>query len=463
MRSAAIARYIGLFLLLLGGANIVPLAFALSAGEASAGNYAFSAAATLFAGSGLLIISAGSRRTVDFRSTILLLLLWWTLAPAFAAVPFWLDGWSLIDGYFEAASALTTTGASLENSDLRDTPVDLLWRAVLQWIGGITSLAVAAAIFIRPQFVGADASQPTFARGERDSYIYAVASATRALAPIYGAATVAAFLLIVASGAPIFDASVLALSTLASGGLAPHPAGLDAYPVATRLGLLPFVLIAGANFILFDRLVRGRRPGVDQETTVYMALILLLSIVLWMLGGGFDSGGLFEPLFNAASLFATNGLVIGKEPGLILALVTVIIGGSAVSTAGGLKLLRWIVIMRRTQFEIRKLVLPSAVFGSRTVTNELGVWMHFLVFTMALGALTGVLTAAGHSLEAAAAGAVGAVANAGPVMSLTPEGHEGYHIFEDAWVRLLLAFAMIVGRLEGVAALMLIRGAFWRG
>ncbi|HNS86116.1 MAG TPA: potassium transporter TrkG, partial [Parvularculaceae bacterium] len=165
---------------------------------------------------------------------------------------------------------------------------------------------------------------------------------------------------------------------------------------------------------------------------------------------------------NAASLFSPNGVIVGSEPDLMLALVTVIIGGCAVSTAGGLKILRWIVIMRRAQMEVRRLIMPSAVFGPRTARNELGVWMHFLVFTMALAALTTALTAGGHSIEAAAAGAVGAIANAGPVIALTPEGHEGYHIFEDGWTRLLLAAAMIVGRLEGVAALMMIKGAFWR-
>ena len=463
MAAPQIARYIGLALIALGVAAIIPMIFALGVNDARAGNYAFGCAASIFSGAGFLLLSDRTSPNLGLRSAIFMALLWWTLAPAYAAIPFWLDGWTIIDGYFEAVSALTTTGATLEKAPLIDKPTDLLWRAILQWIGGAMSLAIAASIFIRPQFVGADAAQPTFSRGEHDSYLHGLASALRALTPIFAAITIFGFLALALSGAPTFDAAVLALSSVSSGGLVPHEAGLEAYPVWSRLCLLPIFCLAGANFVVIDRFVRGRRPPSDSETIAYVSFISILAIALWLLAGGFSSGGLFEPLFNAASLFATSGVVVGQKPGLILALVTVIIGGSAVSTAGGLKVMRWLVIVRRTQIELRKLVSPSAVFGPRSARNELGVWMHFLVFTMALAALAAALTAGGHSLEAAVAGAVGAVANAGPVISLTPEGHAGYFVFKDGWIRLMLAFAMIIGRLEGVAALMLIRGAFWRG
>jgi Trk-type K+ transport system membrane component len=107
--------------------------------------------------------------------------------------------------------------------------------------------------------------------------------------------------------------------------------------------------------------------------------------------------------------------------------------------------------------------MPNAVFGPKSTSNELGVWMHFLVFTMALGLLTLGLTAGGHSLEISAAGAVGALANAGPVVTLSPQGADGYQVFDQPSLRVLLSAAMITGRLEGVAALMLINKTFWRG
>ncbi|MCB2113700.1 MAG: TrkH family potassium uptake protein [Parvularculaceae bacterium] len=459
MVSATLARYFGVSLLLIGGAMAIPFVLALSLKDPAAGNYAFGLAVTLFAGAGFMVLGAGSRREVDFRSAIFLVIIWWSAAPLFAALPFWLGGWSPIDGYFESVSAVTTTGATLERGDLRTSPPALAWRAILQWIGGLVSLAAAAAIFIRPQFVGADNVEPTFSRGEDGSYTFAFKSALRVFAPVYGALTFIAFAVFALGGAPTFDSFVLALSCIASGGIVPHPDGLSAYSDAAAVAYFPFMVLSGASFILIVRAFsRKRTKAADVETSVYLLLSLLLALLFLL----FEGDTVFASLFNAASLFSTNGIVIGAKPDLIFALVTVIIGGCAISTAGGLKILRWIVVIRRTQMEVRRLIMPSAVFGPRTTRNELGVWMHFLVFTMGLAVLTTALTAGGHSIEAAAAGAVGAVANAGPVMALTPEGHEGYHIFEDDWIRLLLAAAMIGGRLEGVAALMLIKGAFWR-
>jgi len=459
MASASVARYFGVSLLLIGGAMLIPVVLAISIGDPAAGNYAFGSAITLFAGAGFIVLASGARRDVDFRSAILLVILWWSAVPLFGALPFWLSGWSIVDGYFETVSSVTTTGATLERGDLRASPPALLWRAILQWIGGLASLATAAAIFIRPQFVGADAVEPTFSRGVDGSYTFAFVNAVRSFAPIYAVLTLIAFTVLALGGAPALDSAVLAFSCVASGGIVPSPDGLGAYAGSATVAYFPFMVLSGASFILLVRAFRRKRTkAADSESAVYLILVLALAILLWLL----DDDSAFAALFNAASLFSTNGIVIGAEPDLMFALVTVIIGGCAVSTAGGLKILRWIVIMRRSQMEVRRLIMPSAVFGPRTARNELGVWMHFLVFTMALAALTTALTAGGHSIEAAAAGAVGAVANAGPVIALTPEGHEGYHIFEDGWIRLLLAAAMIGGRLEGVAALMMIKGAFWR-
>jgi len=461
MAIIAIARYFGFALLVIGGAMAAPALVAFSTADRSAGNYVFSAATALFFGGGLILLAGRSRPLIGFRSTLLLITLWWSAAPVFGAFPFWLNGWSLVDGYFETVSALTTTGGSLGDGDPGDNPPELVWRAILQWIGGLSSLAIAAAIFIRPAFVGVDTIPPSFSRGEGDSYVHAIVSATRAFGGIYAILTLLMFLLLVAAGLSTIDATALSMSTAASGGMVPHADGLSGYAPSVSLIIFPFIVLSGINFILIDRGLRGRSARLkDNESLVFLALVAIVALCLWLLSGG---GGPVEPLFNAASLFATNGITVGAPPGLVFSLVTVIIGGSAVSTAGGLKILRWIVIMRRTNTEVRRLIYPTAVFGPRIRQNELGVWMHFLVFTIVLGLLTAAVTAGGHNFETAIAGAVGALANAGPVIALTEKGAEGYQVFENSAVRLVLAAGMILGRLEGVAALMLINKTFWRG
>jgi trk system potassium uptake protein TrkH len=439
---------------------LAPAFYAASIADPKAGNYFFSAAATVFMGGGLTMLAGEGDAGADFRTTLSIIFLWWAATPLFAAGPFILEGWTLVDAYFEAASALTTTGATLQAGDLIDRPVDFLWRAILQWIGGLSSLAIAAAIFIRPVFLGTDTVLPSFTRGERDSYVHAVILAARAFAPPYAAVTVVLFIALSAAGTPQFEAFALAMSTVASGGLTAHASGVAGAAPVIGLVLFPFILLSGANFILIDRGARGNFAAIrDEETVTFLAIVAIVGLVMYFLR---NSGSAGAAIFNSASLFATNGVMIGEPPDLILALVTVIIGGCAVSTAGGLKILRWMVIMRRAQSEIRRLILPSAVFRLRDAANELGVWMHFLVFTILLGALTAMVAAGGHSLESSVAGAVGVLANAGPVIGLTESGSEGYRIFDDAPVKLILAAGMILGRLEGVAALMLINRAFWR-
>lgn len=456
----AISKYFGLAALFLGLTMLAPALYAASVSDTKAGNYLFSAAATIFIGGGLTLLAGDGETGADFRTTLSIIFVWWTVTPIFAAAPFLLDGWALIDAYFEAASALTTTGATLQAGDLIDSPVDYLWRAILQWLGGLSSLAIAAAIFIRPVFLGMDTVLPSFTRGERDSYVHAVVLAARAFAPPYAVVTVVLFFALTAAGTQQLEAFGLALSTVASGGLTAHESGIAGAAPALSFVLFPFILLSGANFILVDRGARGNFAAIrDDETIAYLALFAAVGLVMVFLQ---KSGSVGAAIFNSASLFATNGVLIGERPGLILALVTVIIGGCAVSTAGGLKILRWLVIMRRTQSEVRRLILPRAVFRQRGAANELGVWMHFLVFTIVLGALTALVAAGGHSLETAVAGAVGVLANAGPVIGLTENGSEGYRIFDDAPIKFILAAGMILGRLEGVAALMLINRVFWR-
>lgn len=439
-----------------------PLALALARGEAAAGAYFFSACLTIIAGAGGLALTSRTSAPRSFRSALLFVLLWWSIAPIFAGIPFALSGLSWLDAYFEAVSALTTTGAWLSNAAILEDGSGLLWRAELQWIGGLASVAIAAAVFIRPAFIGVDTLAPPFARGDRDSHLRPLRNALAAFVGPYCLLTASAFLLLALSGAPAFEALILALSTIASGGIVPHGDGLDGYDFGVISVLFPFVLLSGANFILITRFLRGEfRYSDDAETKSYVLIALIVGFMLWITSGADDVGAIPAQIFNSASLLSTNGALIGEAPRLPAALITAIIGGAAVSTAGGFKILRWLVIMRRAREEIRQLVIPRGVFGASRIADELGVWMHFLVFTMTLAGLVLVVTAGGHSFEFAVTAATSILSNTGPLLSIAEGGEEGYAIF-NAPIRIILIIGMILGRLEAVAALALINRAFWR-
>ena len=462
MGLTSILRGFSAMLFIIGLMMLAPMGLALSGGEDQAGAYLFGAAAALISGGAAFAASLGRRPATDFRGALIIVLLWWAIIPIFAALPFMMSPMPFQDAYFEAVSAMTTTGGWLTHGGAIESPAGMLWRAQLQWLGGLASLAIAAAIFIRPAFIGIDTLLPPFSRGDEDSFLHSLRNATRAFVSIYALLTLVAFAVVALTGAPILDAVVMAMSAVASGGFIPHEAGVNGYSPNVLRALFPFIILGGANFVLIARLLSGKRERVsDSETGAYLVILIWVALLFWITAGAGDLELLGPQLFNAASLLSTNGYVIGEAPPLTVALVTAIIGGAAVSTAGGFKILRWIVIMRRAREEIRQLVIPSGVFGVRKVSNELGVWMHFIVFTMTLAVLVVALSTGGHNFDLAAAAATAALSNTGPLIQLADGGAAGYAAF-SAPLRWLLVGAMILGRLEAAVALALINRAFWR-
>ncbi|MCA8889285.1 MAG: TrkH family potassium uptake protein, partial [Parvularculaceae bacterium] len=349
MGLTTIIRAFGIALVILGLAMVLPIVVALAIHDPAVADYFFAACITFFFGAGCIAASAGRPAPTDIRGALLIVLLWWVVAPVFGALPFVVGGEPFIEAYFESVSALTTTGAWLLEGEARSSAPGMLWRAIMQWIGGLGSLAIAAAIFVRPVFVGIDTLLPPFSRGERDSYLHAIKNAVISFFSVYLLITTTCFAALLLANSPVLDAGVTAMSVVASGGFVPGFHGQEVYSPHAPGVLLPFLFLSGANFILIVRLLRMRRQNLrDIETGAYATIIVCVAFLLWLLSGAGDIDRLPAQFFNAVSLMSTNGYIIGERPSLTVALVAVIIGGSAVSTAGGLKVLRWIVIMRRT-------------------------------------------------------------------------------------------------------------------
>ncbi|MBT8470974.1 MAG: TrkH family potassium uptake protein [Marinicaulis sp.] len=462
MGLTSIFRAFGASLLIVAVAMIAPYFVALASGDETSGGFLFAILVTTVTGAGAFAASTGRSQPADMRGALIVILLWWCIVPIFAALPIAINGLTFADAYFEAVSAMTTTGAWLSGAAAIEGAAGALWRAQLQWLGGLASLSIAAAIFIRPAFIGIDTLLPPFSRGEKDSYLRSIRNAVSAFVVVYAIITCFAFIVLSIMTDTVLDAAIIALSTVASGGFIPREGGIAAYSSDMARVLFPIIVLSGANFVLVARLMRGSRERVrDMESRAYFLMIIIVAMLFWILLGAGDLALIFPQIFNAASLLSTNGFVIGEAPPLAVAMVTAIIGGAAVSTAGGFKILRWLVIMRRAREEIRRLIIPNAIFGRRRVSNELGVWTHFLVFTMTLGILVIALSMGGYSFDIVAATATAALSNTGPLIYVADSGIEGYAFFSEP-IRWLLLAAMIIGRLEAAVALALFNIAFWR-
>ena len=462
MGQANILRAFGVMLVIVGVSMLAPMVLAFFTQPDSAASYFLGALISVLVGAGCLAAVTDRRDTTDLRGAISVILLWWIVGPAFAMIPFLFEGAGLDAAYFDAVSALTTTGAWASNEAASASAAGALWRAQLQWLGGLASLSIAAAIFIRPEFIGIDTMLPPFSRGDRASYLRAIRNAVKSFFSVYLLLTLSCLVLLMLAGAPVLDAVIISMSAVASGGFVPNAQSFAAYPFAVIGALLPFLILAGANFTMVTRMLRGAAGrNRDVETGAYLGAIIVVGGVFWLAAGAGDIDLIPAQLFNAASLFSTYGVVIGEGPTFPLAMITVIIGGSAVSTAGGFKILRWLVIIRRAREEVRSLVSPHGVVKKSNIANELGVWIHFLVFTMILAALTLILSMTGANFELAAAAATAILANAGPVILFAEGAELGYAVFESP-ILFLLSLGMILGRLEAVVALVVFNRWFWR-
>ncbi|GJL94513.1 MAG: Trk system potassium uptake protein [Hyphococcus sp.] len=462
MGLTSIVRGFAAMLLALCVCMLAPLFLAIAGDEPGMSGYLFGVIASASVGCGAYAMSQGRRPPSDFRGALVIILLWWLVVPVFAAIPFATGPLTYSEAYFEAVTAMTTTGGWLSYEGAIASPAGMLWRAQLQWLGGLASISIAAAIFIRPAFIGIDTLLPPFSRGDKDSFLRPLRNAVLAFSLIYFLITALAAGLLMIAGAPTIEAVVMALSGVASGGFLPRLGGVESYSPAVGGVLFLLLIFGGANFVLIARVLRGARERArDIETGAYLAMIIIVAVLFWVLAGAGNLLWLGPQLFNAASILSTNGYTIGEAPPVVVVLVTAIIGGCAVSTAGGFKILRWLVIMRRAREEVARLIAPSAVFGKRRVSNELGVWIHFLVFTMTLAALLVAVAVAGHPLELAAAAATASLSNTGPLITLVEGGADGYQIFSEP-LRWIMLGGMVLGRLEAAVALALINRAFWR-
>jgi len=463
MGITVIFRALGSMLSLLGILMLLPMLLALSEGDGDAGAYLFGFVLTVFFGTTMFLAARDKRRGADLRGAILFVVLWWTVTPIFGALPFILNGLAPLDAYFDAVSALTTTGGWLSEDGARSSRPDMLWRALMQWLGGLASLAIAAVIFIRPAFVGTDTLLPPFSRGDSGSHIRAMKNALFVFSRVYLLLTVVAAGVLLLGETGTFEAVILALSGVASGGFIPYANGPAGLTNITSGMMLTLYFLSGVNFILLARIFFARESSLkDVETGVYALVVVLVTFLFFVSGepNAFDLIPRYA--FNAVSMVSTNGVFIGAPPPLLICLITILIGGTAISTAGGLKILRWLVVLRRSTEELRRLSSPNAVYGASNTQNELGVWMHFIVFTLVLGLLLVSLAAGGHSFELSATAAASVLSNAGPVIGLISEGESGFAIFSSSFSKTMLIVGMILGRVEAVAALALLNQAFWR-
>ena len=471
---------IGVLSMALAAAMALPAAADLAAGNDDWRAFAASAGATLFFGGALTLAFRGPAWVLNAHRAFVLTTASWVVLTAFAALPFALSDarLSYAGAYFEAMSGLTTTGSTvLDGLDARP-PGILLWRALLQWLGGIGIVVMAVAVL---PFLGVGGMQ-LFRSESSDRTDKALPRAARIAAAIGGAylaltALWAAMLSLAGMGR--FDALCHAMTTIATGGYSTRDASIGHFGSAAVEAVVIAGMIAGSlPFMLYLAAARGGARALFGDAQVRCFLAAAAAVVLamtWHLAarsGLPADDALRRAAFNAVSIMTGTGYVTddyGAWGGLAVSAMffLMFVGGCTGGTTGGIKIFRFQVLFSTVRAELERAVRPHRVFApqfnGRPIPDAaaravLGFWfMFFAAFAaVALG-----LALHGHDWTTSVSGAAAALANVGPGLGdeIGPNGNFAGFADSAKW---LLSAAMLLGRLELFTVLILFLPGFWR-
>lgn len=464
----------------IAAAEAVMALFSLAMHDHEFTAFAISAGITAGFAGACILTTTGRRFELNFRDAIILTVSAWVLVPAFAALPFLLPPVDLtpIDAYFEMVSGMTTTGSTVMTNLDTQPPTLLLWRSTIQWMGGLGIIALALLILPFLNIGGmqlfrlesSDRTEKTLPR---------VRNVAAAVTEIYVLLTVLCGLTYWTLGMNVFDAVNHAMSTLATAGFSTHDKSFGYYDSPAILWAGTVFMAAGAiPFLAYLRFVRGgfSLKQVEPQIRAFVLILVGSTVALTTLLVARGEFGVFDALtqsaFNVTSIVTTTGFVSSDyiqwgpfATGAFFFLMFV--GGCSGSTAGGVKIFRYQMLVGMIGQHVRQAIFPNAIqhirYGARVVSGEeaASVGSFFVVFVLVFALFSALLAITGLDTATAMSAAATAIGNVGPGIGeiVGPAGN--FASLSDPH-KLMLCAAMIMGRLEMLGVLVLFLPSFYR-
>jgi len=487
MRIKVVLHYLGLLIAIIGSTMLLPLFWSIYFQEPDAKAFAISMAISI--GSGLLLwrltpLGAGERR-LSRREAIALVAGGWITASLFGALPYILSGAlpSFLDAYFEAMSGYTTTGATVFTSIEIQCQGILLWRSLTQWLGGMGIIMLFVALF---PILGigaahlAEAEMPGGQQGER--LTARMRDTAKALWLIYLGMTITEFILLLIAGMSAFDAITVTFSTTPTGGFAPTALSIGTYnSLLIEAIVIFFMIAAGVNFGLYYFLMWKRQPMrllKNPEFKLYIALLIGACLFITLnlaltkdmdlsFGEALRYGSFQTVSIMTTTGFSTTDFNVWPEFAKSALLILMVIGASAGSTGGALKVIRLLVLAKYTYRRILlafnpRAVIPLKVGGSiipEGVTSRI-IGLAILYFVILVAGFLIMSALPDIDNRTALSSVTATLGNVGP--GLGDVGPAANYFFIPPVGKGVLIFCMLAGRLEFFTLLMLFTPAFWR-
>ena len=403
----------------------------------------------------------------------------WVTIGIFGALPFMFSelNLSITDSIFESVSGITTTGSTVLVEIEKASPGVLIWRALLQWLGGVGIVVMAMAILPMLSVGGMQLFRTeSFERAEK-----VVPRATQlagGIGLVYTALTALWAVMLALSGMNMFDAIAHSMTTLATGGYSTRTASIGAFDsVAVEWVIMAGMIAGSLPFAHYLAIVRGGWHSLlnDPQVRWFMMLVVgLISLLCWHLmqnGLGFGDA-LRQASFNGISLMTGTGYVSANFSAwggfaTTILLIVMFIGGCGGSTTCGIKVFRLQVLASTAKVQISRLLRPHAIalayYNKRPVSIEVmdSVMGFFYLYILGFVIIALLLGMTGLEFLTALSGAATSISNVGPGLGEVIGAEGNFSSIPDS-AKWIMSFAMLLGRLEIFTVLVMLSPGFWQ-
>ena len=479
MNFKSIFNLLGSLLALFSVSLLPPLLMAVIYQEQGAEIFFYSFLVLFTIGGSAWFFSRQNDLTLNISDGFIVTTLFWVVLACAGSIPFYLFGLDLTSALFESVSGITTTGATtIVGLDAMPKSI-LLYRQILQWMGGMGLIVLAVAVMPALGIGGGQLYKMELPGSHGDQRLTPrIAHSAQALWKIYVGLTVVCAILYGLSGMSIFDAVAHSLSTVAGGGFSTHDGSIGFFNSGFVESIcIVFMLLSAASFAVHYSAIFGGEPlkyFYDSEFRFFLSVVMLVVAIAFLALYLSDSyAGFYSTIrtaiFHSVSIITTSGFTtenFSLWPGFLpyLLLVGAFMGACSQSVGGGIKAWRVLIMINQAYKEILKTIHPNAVLvskiGTRVIDSKIAekVWGFFSIYVFIFMFLLMAMLGTGLDFESSFSAVGACLNNLGPGLGEVSNNYSG--ISEIG--KLILCFAMILGRLEIFTLLVLFTPAFWR-
>jgi trk system potassium uptake protein TrkH len=479
MNYKSIFNLLGILLGIFSVSFIPPLILTFIYEESGSKIFLYSFLFLFFLGGAMWASTRQKNLPLNISDGFIVTTMFWVVLACAGSIPFYFFGLNAIDAIFESVSGITTTGATTIVG-LDDMPKSiLLYRQLLQWIGGMGLIILAVAVMPALGIGGGQLYKMELPGSHGNQKLTPkITDSAKALWKIYVGLTLICAVLYVISGMTFFDAIAHSLSTVAGGGFSTHDTSIGFFNNGFIESVcIIFMLLSAASFAVHYAAIFGGKPlkyFYDSEFRFFLSVVLLIIIVSFIVRTVSSSyadflSGASSTIFHTVSIVTTSGFTtenFSLWPGFLpyLLLVGAFMGACSQSVGGGIKAWRVLIMINQAYKEILNIIHPNAILTSKIGTKVIDpkiaekVWGFFSIYVFIFMFLLMAMLGTGLNFESAFSAVGACLNNLGPGLGDVASNYTNV----TGVGKIILCFAMILGRLEIFTLLVLFTPAFWR-